>query len=1532
VLALGEAGIETNTLLWKVGDGTTAWANLAYMGSGTDTFGNITVTGAITLPNTPSGAANTIQYGLGNLVSYLDGGWVIGEYNGTDYGTEGIRISPGIEGAAEVNIPSNGTANVNPLSVNNYAGNVVINTGNNHQWIFNGQGQTVFPVLSTQRGDNPSGTISGFTLNGGDGSQEFIITTPDAPANSNSSSQRLVINPGAGDGSGEGGDIYLWAGRGGNADGNGGDVKIRGGQGMGNGPGGYLRIEAGDTQGNGDPGYIQITGGEGGNTYGGYVNVTGGYGATVGGDVKIYGGYGQATGGNVNIWGGASGNGQINEGHVNIQTGGNTWTFDAVGNLTLPSNTSSINYANGQPYGGSSIPVEPTANGYFSTLPDFLQFVGGTLIRTGQTSEGVFFDSNAGDGDISYPVRTNFSIGGTTPVVVTVDVVVNDECSDFGLCVFEGTGIQPQWAWDPNSTRIAAQYNCTQPEIYTLDDSASSGYNIPAPGTYRVRFTYDPTNAPNIILETLDTSNVVLDTLTMGGTLNTSNDYYIGFSADQDNTSLRTYIQNLTIAVGGGSTYTDSLQLSGGGANTGNVTFSNQTVIGTGDQYGGGGLYLAPGTESVGNLQYLRVRGGDYPTHIHFDTGNNQYFDQYFGDDYKYVKLANTGNIVINSNDNVGNTAQWTFGTDGNITVPSNTWINTTVGSNANINFHPDGTGTVVIQGSSPILLNLKSDTANVLNRIEVDTFGSFNNLGGTFTGTFSRGNLTSPQAVQAGDRLASLRGKGYNGSFKAGPFGIVSIDAFDTWTPGNTPSQLSFWTTGYNSNTAVKNMTIDPLGNVSIYNGNIIVTGGGGYLQGNTESGNGGVYAGIPGFTELGSNVVAQFAGNANSYSQINFQNISDNVQASGDIIITANNGTDSTNFIDMGIAGNTWDGSQENSLGTAVAANDGYLYVNGGNLVVGTYLNSGPEINTWKFGTDGVLTTPGTSGNITGANVVSANTFAITGNTILSQVEGSNTVGFYNPSSNTEFLIEMGPSSTWGFNGNTGGTGFPTLSTQRGDNPSGTITGQTLLFGDSTQEAIIATPNGTIADNSSQRLVINPGEGYEGGEGGDIYLWAGRGGPASGSGGDIKIRGGQGGANTSGGNGGDGGYIRMEAGDAAATGGSAGYIEITGGVAGYVTPGIAGGYIRVTGGEGQNGDGGDANITGGQGGTGYNGGDVNITGGISSSGLANYGNVNISAGASTWTFDNTGLTTIPGGISAQTGNDLNIKVFNPTVSGGVTYTVQNRQVDIGNSRTTQFEVAPANIILTTDYSGAKYQWTLGNDGEFYLPTGGRIGATKGGTMLDGGNANSVSLTSFYGNGYYAGCFTANPDGNVYITTYTGNGVAGTWQFDNTGNLTANGNITANTFITPGTAGDITMTGGNITGANVVFANTVSATANITSGNVLTGGLISATANITSGNVLTAGIVSATGDITGASFNTTGAGGDIVMSNGDVTGARRVITTPTALANLTPVAGGRAFVNDGNLVAVGNFGSQIGASGSNVVPVWSDGSNWYIG
>ena len=107
-------------------------------GGGGNTFASITLT------DTPSGASNVIQYGLGNLVVYDDGQWTIGEYNGTNYGTKGIRISPGIEGNVEVILPADQYAVDNPLELNNYAGNVQVRANNNY-WIFGSDGNLSLP-------------------------------------------------------------------------------------------------------------------------------------------------------------------------------------------------------------------------------------------------------------------------------------------------------------------------------------------------------------------------------------------------------------------------------------------------------------------------------------------------------------------------------------------------------------------------------------------------------------------------------------------------------------------------------------------------------------------------------------------------------------------------------------------------------------------------------------------------------------------------------------------------------------------------------------------------------------------------------------------------------------------------------------------------------------------------------------------------------------------------------------------------------------------------------------------------------------------------------------------------------------------------------------------------------------------------------------------------------------------------------------------------------------------------------------------
>lgn len=79
--------------------------------------------------------------------------------------------------------------------------------------------------------------------------------------------------------------------------------------------------------------------------------------------------------------------------------------------------------------------------------------------------------------------------------------------------------------------------------------------------------------------------------------------------------------------------------------------------------------------------------------------------------------------------------------------------------------------------------------------------------------------------------------------------------------------------------------------------------------------------------------NCVFDVTSNVDSYSQINFHNASTLPNSSTDLVLTADNGSDSSNFIDLGINGSNYD-----VVGWTVnGANDGYLYASDGNLSIG-------------------------------------------------------------------------------------------------------------------------------------------------------------------------------------------------------------------------------------------------------------------------------------------------------------------------------------------------------------------------------------------------------------------------------------------------------------------------------------------------------------------------------------------------------------------------------------------------------------------
>ena len=185
-------------------------------------------------------------------------------------------------------------------------------------------------------------TLNGRTLqlSPNDTQNEVIITGPASTAN-NPYAQRIVIQGQRGYGvwgqntAGEGGDVYIWGGVGGERDGSnggsGGDVKLRGGQGQDN-EGGYVRIEGGDARHNstysGNGGFVEITGGDVADDGGG-----GGDAGNRGGDIRITGGraFSESTqSGFVQVI-----TGGIAQGNV---IGDHTWTFGNDGNLTAPGN------------------------------------------------------------------------------------------------------------------------------------------------------------------------------------------------------------------------------------------------------------------------------------------------------------------------------------------------------------------------------------------------------------------------------------------------------------------------------------------------------------------------------------------------------------------------------------------------------------------------------------------------------------------------------------------------------------------------------------------------------------------------------------------------------------------------------------------------------------------------------------------------------------------------------------------------------------------------------------------------------------------------------------------------------------------------------------------------------------------------------------------------------------------------------------------------------------------------------------------
>ena len=141
-------------------------------------------------------------------------------------------------------------------------------------------------------------------------------------------------------------------------------------------------------------------------------------------------------------------------------------------------------------------------------------------------------------------------------------------------------------------------------------------------------------------------------------------------------------------------------------------------------------------------------------------------------------------------------------------------------------------------------------------------------------------------------------------------------------------------------------------------------------------------------------SNTIATFRGKIADYFQINLQNQSNNSSASTDYVATADNGTDSSYYVDMGINSSTYAPSVENWG----SKNDAYLYANARNLIIGTQSTSDLIflVAGGKISNNTALRISGTTGNLIVGHGEAAS--AAVGNTIRGPVPTSGAGGFLN------------------------------------------------------------------------------------------------------------------------------------------------------------------------------------------------------------------------------------------------------------------------------------------------------------------------------------------------------------------------------------------------------------------------------------------------------------------------------------------------------------------------------------------------------
>lgn len=292
-----------------------------------------------------------------------------------------------------------------------------------------------------------------------------------------------------------------------------------------------------------------------------------------------------------------------------------------------------------------------------------------------------------------------------------------------------------------------------------------------------------------------------------------------------------------------------------------------------------------------------------------------------------------------------------------------------TVAANERMRINQNGNvaiGSTTFDGSNPERLLVDNGTSSSLNIIRA--IGNTNGIIRQTLTNQNAGNGAGSDFRMYNDAdnsvVLGLNSTGYSGSsIYSGAADAQLYSAANDFVIGNTIANknLRFYTGGIA--TTNERMRINGVGNVAI--------GATAFNATNPEK------LLVDAGTTTSYNVISG-KGSINSYLQLNIQNTSTGTTASSDIVATANNGTESTDFVNLGI-----NGSGNTSTGVLGGSNTAYLYATGEDFVIGNGTN---DAELRFFTTTGSTSTErmrldGTTGNLGVGTTAPAQKFHVSG-----------------------------------------------------------------------------------------------------------------------------------------------------------------------------------------------------------------------------------------------------------------------------------------------------------------------------------------------------------------------------------------------------------------------------------------------------------------------------------------------------------------------------------------------------------------------